>query len=193
MIIKINLHRDFLPLQTEKHYPSEMYFRTVFSSILILISLSLYPQKSNRQIVYYQVKHVVDGDTFWIDDGSVKGIKVRLIGIDAPESRHSGHKDIAHFGKEATAYLERLIGGNKVRLEYDTGHFDRYGRTLAYVYLEDGTFVNAKLVQDGFATVMTVPPNVKYANTFIRLERKARNQERGLWKQSHSDTNYKNE
>jgi micrococcal nuclease len=159
-----------------------MYFRTYFLIIFSLISLSLYPQKSGRQSAYYHVKHVVDGDTFWIDDGSVKGIKVRLIGIDAPESRNTGQKEAGYFGKEASSYLEKLIGEKRVRLEYDAGHFDRYGRTLAYAFLEDGTFINAKLVQDGYATVMTVPPNVKYANTFLKMERRARNQNRGMWK-----------
>ena len=127
------------------------------------------------------MKKVVDGDTFWIDDGSPKGIKVRLIGIDAPESRDIRNKEATELGKEATTYLENLIGGEKIRLEYDAGRYDRYGRTLAYAYLADGTFINAKLVRDGFATVMTVPPNVKYADTFLKLERKARNQKRGMW------------
>lgn len=133
---------------------------------------------------YFRVKKVVDGDTFWIDDGSQKGLKVRLIGVDAPESRNSGTKEIAFFGKEASEYLKALIAGKKVRLEFDVGHFDQYGRTLAYVYTEDGTFVNANLVKNGYATVMTVPPNVRYAETFLKLERKARKNSKGLWKDS---------
>jgi micrococcal nuclease len=139
-------------------------------------------EDKHHQKEYYPVKRVVDGDTFWIDDGSAKGVKVRLIGVDAPESRNSGNKEITYFGKEASDYLTKLIGGKKVRLEYDAGHYDKYGRTLAYVYLQDGTFINAKLVKDGYANVMTIPPNVKYADTFLKLERKARNQKRGMWK-----------
>jgi micrococcal nuclease len=142
--------------------------------------LNYVDRKGNN--IYYSVKKVVDGDTFWIDDGSPKGLKVRLIGVDAPESRNSGTKETAYFGREASDYLSSLIAEKKVRLEYDAGHFDRYGRTLAYVYLEDGTFVNADLVKNGYATVMTVPPNVKYADTFLKLERKARNKNKGLWK-----------
>ena len=95
-------------------------------------------------------------------------------------------KRFPSFGKEASDYLTRLIGGKKVRLEYDVGHLDKYGRTLAYVYLKDGTFVNALLVKNGYATVMTVPPNVKYADTFIKLERKARNKNKGLWDMSEN-------
>jgi micrococcal nuclease len=153
--------------------------------ILILIynyTAPLSAEDRKHQKEFYQVKRVVDGDTFWIDDGSEKGVKVRLIGVDAPESRNTGTKEIAYFGKEATDYLTKIIGGKKVRLEYDVGRFDKYRRTLAYVYLKDGTFVNAKLVKDGYANVMTVPPNVKYADTFLKLERKARNQKRGMWK-----------
>ena len=155
--------------------------------LLILIPFLIHsavftPQEKKDHHEYYRVKKVVDGDTFWIDDGSVKGVKIRLIGVDAPESRNTGTKEAAYFGSQSSAYLTNLIDGKKVRLEYDIGHYDRYGRTLAYVYLEDGTFINADLVKNGYATVMTVPPNVRYADTFLKLERKARNQRRGMWK-----------
>jgi micrococcal nuclease len=156
-------------------------------SILLIIIITLFQnallntQDKKNKNIFYNVKKVVDGDTFWIDDGSQKGLKVRLIGVDAPESKKSGTKETASFGREASDYLTTLITGKKVRLEYDVGHFDMYGRTLAYVYLEDGTFVNATLVKNGYATIMTVPPNVKYADTFLKLERKARNQKRGMW------------
>jgi micrococcal nuclease len=160
-----------------------MQIRILLIFLLILnysLPLSAGDKKHDKE--YYRVKRVVDGDTFWIDDGSEKGVKVRLIGVDAPESRNTGTREIAYFGKEASDYLTKLIGGKKVRLEYDVGRFDKYGRTLAYVYLEDGTFINAKLVRDGYANVMTIPPNVKYADTFLKMERKARNQKKGMWK-----------
>jgi micrococcal nuclease len=160
-----------------------MQIKILLALILFISCSSIhYPKDNENQKQYYPVKRVVDGDTFWIDDGSEKGIKVRLIGVDAPESRNTGTKEIAYFGKEASGYLTKLIAGKNVRLEYDAGRYDKYGRTLAYVYLKDGTFVNAKLVREGYATVMTVPPNVKYADTFLKLERKARNQSRGMWR-----------
>jgi micrococcal nuclease len=163
-----------------------MHFSTIFIIIAILINTVISnPGDKKDKPVYYKVKKVVDGDTFWIDDGSQKGLKIRLIGVDAPESRNSGKKEIAFFGREASDYLSTLIAGKKVRLEYDVGHLDKYGRTLAYVYLEDGTFVNATMVKNGYATVMTVPPNVKYASTFLKLERKARNHNKGLWKENY--------
>jgi micrococcal nuclease len=130
------------------------------------------------------VKSVVDGDTFWADDGSPKGLKIRLIGVDAPESRVSGQKQIGYYGQQSKDFLTKMIGGKKIRLEYDVDRTDRYDRTLAYVYLPDGTFVNAELVKRGYAMVMTVPPNVKYAEKFVRWERMARNASRGLWKET---------
>ncbi len=74
------------------------------------------------------------------------------------------------------------MADRSVRLEFDVQELDRYGRTLAYVYLEDGTFVNAWLVENGYAAVLTVPPNVKHQGLFLKLQREAREQKRGLWR-----------
>ncbi len=137
------------------------------------------PEKAGE---YYKVTRVVDGDTFWVDDGSERGKKIRLIGVDAPETRKSARKDVGYYGTEAKEYLTRLLDDSEVRLELDVDETDRYGRTLAYVYLRDGTFINAELVKRGYAMVMTVPPNVKFAEKFVRLQRQARKKERGLWK-----------
>ncbi|WP_231955588.1 thermonuclease family protein [Aquiflexum balticum] len=101
--------------------------------------------------------------------------------MDAPESRRTGKKEIGYFGKEAASYAVKLLDGKKIRLEYDVTKYDRYKRTLAYVFLEDGTFLNAHLVENGYAMVMTVPPNVKYADLFVKLQNEARIQKRGLW------------
>lgn len=128
------------------------------------------------------VLRVIDGDTFVVDDGSAKGETVRLIGIDAPETRRSANREIGKYGEEATAFLSDLLADGHVLLMYDVGKQDRYRRTLAYVYLPDGTFVNAELVRQGYATVMTVPPNVAEAKLFEKLEREARQKRRGLWK-----------
>lgn len=131
---------------------------------------------------FYAVVKVVDGDTFWVDDGSEDGLKVRLIGVDAPETRKSARKDVGYYGKESKQYLEQMIAGKEVRLEYDVDTKDRYGRTLAYVYLDDGTFVNAELLRNGFAMVLTVPPNVRFADEFLDLQSEAREKNRGLWR-----------
>ena len=147
-------------------------------------------QRAVGDNVYYAVSRVIDGDTIVLSDG----LKVRLTGIDTPEvyfsekllkdSKKSGQdiKTIQDLGRRASAFTKELCLGKKVRLEYDVDRFDRYKRTLAYVYLEDGTFINAKILQEGFAQVMTVVPNVKHADLFIKLQNEAREASRGLWK-----------
>ena len=137
--------------------------------------------KQNAVNEFYSVVKVVDGDTFWVDDGTEKGLKIRLIGVDAPETRKTSRKDVGYYGKESKQYLEQMIAGADVRLEYDVDTKDRYGRTLAYAYLHDGTFVNAELLRNGFAMVLTVPPNVRFADEFLDLQAEAREKNRGLW------------
>jgi micrococcal nuclease len=74
-----------------------------------------------------------------------------------------------------------------VRLEFDVQERDRYGRLLAYVYLEDGTFVNAEILRQGYGVLLTVPPNVKFAEEFLEIQRQAREAGRGLWKGERED------
>lgn len=125
------------------------------------------------------VTKVIDGDTIRISTGET----IRLIGIDAPESRNAFKKVKEPFGKKSKQYLTDLLLNKQIRLDYDVARRDRYGRTLAYVYLMDSTFVNEKLVREGYATVMTVPPNVKFAERFVKAQREARSSNRGLWGQ----------
>ncbi len=154
---------------------------TILAALLPAVSGQTAPAE-HAGATWYTVTRVVDGDTFWIDDDSREVVKIRLIGVDAPESRNSGKRLKGWFGSESSVYLAQLIEGRKVRLEYDVSRYDRYGRTLAYVYLDDGTFINADLVRKGYATVMTMPPNVRHADEFVRLAEKARRQKKGLWK-----------
>lgn len=163
--------------------------QTLLISLLIAFTILEFSCVSNKVKVstteYMIVKSVVDGDTFWADDGSEKGLKIRLIGVDAPESRNSGRKKTGYYGQQSKDFLTKLIAGKTIRLEYDVGKKDHYNRTLAYVFLTDGTFVNAELVKKGYAMIMTIPPNVKYAETFLKLERRARRNNRGLWSKKH--------
>ncbi len=119
---------------------------------------------------------------------------MRLIGIDTPESRYNNklvrdcqrsRKDtdaILKMGRQASSFTRRLVEGKRVRLVFDVQKHDKYGRLLAYVYLEDGTFVNGRIMEEGYAQAMTIAPNVKYAQTFLKLEREARQMGKGLWK-----------
>ncbi len=142
-------------------------------------------EKLNQPIphegAWYTLKKFVDGDTFWIDDSSATGIKVRLIGMDTPESRNTRNKQKHPMGKEVADYVKQMLTGQRVQLELDVQHRDRYGRILAYVFLEDGTHLNAHLLEKGYALLMTVPPNVKYADEFYAMQVKARQAKLGLW------------
>lgn len=157
--------------------------RLAFLFLIPSFACTLNPAASSASTdLTYTVMKVVDGDTFWISDGSEKGVKVRLIGIDAPESRKTGKKEVGYFGKESKIFLTDMIEGKRVRLEYDVGRRDQFHRILAYAYLEDGTFINAELVKNGYAVVMTIAPNVRFAETFASAQREAREARRGLWK-----------
>jgi len=131
---------------------------------------------------FRSVYKVIDGDTFWMKNQGGQTEKIRFIGIDAPECRKSAHKDIQRFGKESKDFLVGFLKGKKVALEYDVERYDRYGRTLAYVYLEDGTFLNEYLIKNGYAKVVTFPPNVKYHRQFVIAERYARQHQLGMWR-----------
>lgn len=137
----------------------------------------------------FYVTRVIDGDTLKLSNGE----KVRLIGVDTPELHYSdkllrdarrSHGDIEtiqELGRKALQFTKGLCSNKNVWLEFDVEKRDKYGRWLAYVYLEDGTFANAKILEEGYGHVMTIPPNVKYADYFLKLEKEARNTHKGLW------------
>jgi micrococcal nuclease len=124
------------------------------------------------------VVRIVDGDTLVVTGG----VRVRLIGINTPESVDP-RRPVECFGKEAAAALGRLVPpGTAVRLTYDVERTDDFGRTLAYLYRQpDGLFVNATLVEQGYAHPATYPPNVAHAGEFAALARQARQGNAGLW------------
>lgn len=124
----------------------------------------------------YLVTRVVDGDTIEIETGQ----KIRYIGVNTPESVDP-RKPIECFGKEASAKNSELVLNKKVKLEKDVSDTDRYGRLLRFVYLEDGTFVNLELVKQGYASVMTVPPDVNLSSIFLQAQQQARDSKLGLW------------
>ena len=124
------------------------------------------------------VERVVDGDTIVVTGRR----HVRLIGIDAPETVDP-RRPVGCFGKEASGFLKSLLpDGTAVRLVGDVEQEDRFGRTLAYVYrVSDALFVNAELVRQGYAQVLTIAPNVAHADDFVALARDARSAAQGLW------------
>ena len=136
-----------------------------------------------KDAVPAKVQRVSDGDTFV---ATVKGRRerVRVIGVDTPESVAPNQPD-EPYGEEASDFAKHYLDGETVLLAGDAEPRDRYGRMLAYVWLEDGTFWNALLVAEGYAQQLTIPPNVTYASLFRRLVAEARGHDRGLWAQEN--------
>jgi micrococcal nuclease len=173
-------------------------FRSLFVFVATLLS---YCQSQNNATISFEenfeqqmftdptifkVDDFVDGDTFWVLDKDNRRVKIRLIGIDAPENKTVFKKKKHPFGIHSKAYLDSILTVEAyLKLTFDVDSLDRYGRTLAYVYLNDGTFLNEKLIREGYATLMTVPPNVTYENLFYEAQQYARENELGIWKEDY--------
>lgn len=125
------------------------------------------------------VTRIVDGDTLYV---AALPERVRLIGIDTPETRHP-QRGVECFGREAAAHLTELVPpGTEVVVTFDVEREDRYDRPLGYLWrASDDLFVNLAMVEDGYAQVLTVPPNVRYTDRFLAVQRQARGAGRGLW------------
>ena len=126
-----------------------------------------------------RVVDVVDGDTIKVRVGG-EVYKVRYIGIDCPETVHP-EKPVEWMGPEASEANRGLVEGQTVFLEKDVSETDKYGRLLRYVFLADGTFVNAELVRLGYAQAVTYPPDVQYQELLREVQREAMDGGRGLW------------
>ena len=138
------------------------------------------------------VVRVVDGDTLVVHLGDGRTARVRLIGVDTPELHPSDklRRDAQRSGKDAASiqalgaraatFTRKYLNGRAVHLERDVTTLDRYGRTLAYVWAGDELF-NVTVVRDGYAALLTIPPNVKYADVLAACYRSARESHRGLW------------
>jgi len=125
-----------------------------------------------------RVTRVVDGDTVEVDYGG-ETETVRYIGVDTPESVKPD-TPVQCYALAASHFNERLVEGERVRLDFDAERRDVYGRLLAYVHRGD-TFVNAELVRRGYARTLTIEPNDRFAGLLDRLEQAAANAGRGLW------------
>lgn len=148
-------------------------------------SLSGQPVNSSpgpiSEVLVVTVSEVIDGDTIRVafDDGATD--TVRYIGVDTPETVHP-RRGIECFGPEASDRNRQLVEGRRVLLERDVSERDRYGRLLRYVWLEDSTtFVNATLITEGFAQVVTYPPDVRHSEYLREVQRQARENNAGLW------------
>lgn len=149
------------------------FFLRPYSAIWATILLSVTCSRNVTTPTYKCVK-VIDGDTIIVE----KAGKVRLLGVNAPEIKDT-HRGVQRFGMESTMFTEQNLLGKQVRLEYDEIKVDKFGRTLAYVYVND-TLFNAELIKRGYALVYAKYP-FKYRDEFRRLEIDARKNGRGLW------------
>lgn len=135
------------------------------------------PQQTAKGVLC-PVTRVVDGDTIEVTFNGQKE-KVRLIGVDTPETVHPTRGE-EPYGKEASNYTKSRLDGQTVNLEFDVQERDQYGRLLAYVWIGNELF-NETLVKEGYAQISTFPPNVKYVDVFRAAQEQARAQGKGLW------------
>lgn len=146
--------------------------------------VSAYPELEHHAYEIREVKRIVDGDTIVTSTGD----KVRLIGINTPESVKPD-SPVEFFAMEASRFSKQQLSEKKIYCFVDTSDTDKYGRLLRYLFIEGQTkMYNEILIQEGYANTMTVPPNVMYAKRFIAQERKARAQKKGLWGEADRPT-----
>lgn len=117
-----------------------------------------------------------------------RGQHLRLIGIDTPELRRKTPlgfvSEPAPLAKEAKEFTKRLAEGKYARIEFDIEKKDKYGRLLGYCFIKEGgkeIFLNKRLLEEGFAVLYTSPPNVKYVGEFLKAQKEARRNRKGLW------------
>ena len=155
--------------------------------VLVLVSSPIYAQQKTI------VTRIIDGDVIQVLYGGVEK-RIRLIGIDAPESRidrkalndaNMNEHDIEaiiEMGAKAKAYVNGLIKrGDFITIEFDVKKKDRYGRLLCYVYLSNGKMLNEEIVKAGYANIKAIPPNVKHKDRFLNAFKFAKETKRGLW------------
>jgi len=165
--------------------------KNILLSFLVAFFIFASPPLNAQQTT--TVTRIIDGDTlkvFYLGGEE----SIRLIGIDTPESRvnkktkrdaeRSGQdiETIIAMGKRATEYVKSLVtAGDTVTIELDVQERDRYKRLLGYVYLSNGKMLNEEIVKAGYANVMTIPPDVKYKDRFLKAYKEARESKKGLW------------
>ena len=149
----------------------KLIFRIVPGILIALAGISLASSDA-----FFSVRKVYDGDTIELENG----MHVRYIGINAPEIPHQD-KPGEPFGTEAHALNEKIVLSKKVRLQGDQEATDQYNRRLAYVFLQDGTFVNQEIVRNGLAHVLYKSPNITYDASLLKSQQVAMKAGKGMW------------
>ena len=153
-----------------------MIRRLTLILIIVLLAFGLASPAADAGSPRVKVRWVDDGDTIVLSGGE----RVRYLGINAPEVAHKD-KPGEPFGKEARAFNKKLVQGRHIYLEVGEQQRDHYGRLLAFVFLEDGTFVNGELVRRGYAHLLRKQPKLRYWELLLSLQRRALQEKRGIW------------
>ncbi len=166
--------------------------------LFLCLTFFLYPASAEAQRCpsthidrQARIKYVHDGDTVVLENGD----KIRLIGINAPEiarrARYRTNRKIPDkaepYGNAARDFLKQLLPKHTaVALQYGRDRKDHYGRTLAHLFLPDGSNIQVLLLKKGLASALMIPPNTDYARCYLKVEKQARCQKVGLWSSKHS-------
>lgn len=145
--------------------------------LTFILSIASSPQTRVKVI------HVYDGDTILVD----RGIRVRYLGMDAPEMGRDGEED-EYMAKESKAFNAHLVRGERILLETDESKQDRHGRLLAYIFLANGEMANNILVKKGLARISIDPPNLKHTEALLASQRSAMTAKIGIWRQESGKT-----
>jgi micrococcal nuclease len=158
------------------------YYTRFFISVILFLVLPSISDAQTYKDSRFRVIEVNDGDTISIKVNTFLGIttkieRLRLIGIDAPELKQEP------WGRLSKRYLKKLLSESDwvVRVEFDIEKRDKYGRLLGYVWDNRGRLINEKMLEEGYALLYTIPPNVKYTERFILAQKFAQQKRVGIW------------
>lgn len=170
-----------LPLTIINPVPGTLWARLLIAASMVLLPwMPIQAGCAPKQIdLHSQVSRVIDGDTLQLKDST----RVRLIGINTPEIKHSGTQT-EHLANDAKIAVQQLLASAdyRVKLQYDRERYDRYGRTLAHVFLEDGRNIAEHLLLSGLGVHVAFPPNLWAINCYIKSETQARQHNKALWR-----------
>ncbi len=170
-------------------------YTTLRKLIIVFIVLAIFSSVHGYAQQKTTVTRIIDGDILQALYGE-REKRIRLIGIDTPESRINKNakrdanmseqdiKTIIEMGRKSKKYVDGLVKrGDLVTIEFDAQERDKYGRLLCYVYLSNGKMLNEEILKAGYAVIMSIPPNVKHKDMFLRAYKQARDRKVGLWEE----------
>ncbi|RCW48630.1 thermonuclease family protein [Halanaerobium sp. MA284_MarDTE_T2] len=148
----------------------------ILTAALILLLGSYFFISQKNSLAEVHINKIIDGDTYKTSSGKT----IRVLGVDCPEIDWEKGKG-EYFAFKAKEFAEDKILDKKVELEFDTEKEDKYGRLLAYIYLNDSEMFNLQLLQEGYANLMIIPPNKRYEAEFKETAKRARREKTGIW------------